>query len=197
MKVIFFDIGGVYAKGTLSHQIQILSDSLNINKEIVESVVKEFIKDFSIGKMSETDFFKKVSSKLKVKPGAVRALWASEIIFKVDKDVKNIVKELKENGYVVGTITDIDPVQKKEHLRRGTYKVFDIVVTSVDARSTKTGKLIYKKALQLAGANPQDCIMIDDNENKLVAAKELGMNTIFFKNSIQLEKDLRSLGVKI
>jgi putative hydrolase of the HAD superfamily len=56
---------------------------------------------------------------------------------------------------------------------------------------------IYELALKITQCAPQECVMIDDRGLNLECAKELGLQTIQFKNVAQLEADLGKLGVTV
>lgn len=196
IKVIFFDIGGVYAKGNLYSVVENIAENLSISKREVMIAVKEYVWDFAVDKITVKEFCKNVAGKLNTTPERIKKLWAPEAIFQINRDVENIVLVLKKNGYVVGAITDIDRIHLKIHSERGTYNIFDIIINSVDTKLTKSDKEIYIKAVKSVKAKPEECVMIDDVEEKLAAAKELGMKTILFKDAEQLSKKLHTLGVK-
>ena len=54
---------------------------------------------------------------------------------------------------------------------------------------------IYQKSLKITQRNPAECVLIDDRGLNLECARELGMNTILFRNVTQLREDLKRLGV--
>jgi putative hydrolase of the HAD superfamily len=56
---------------------------------------------------------------------------------------------------------------------------------------------IYKLALKITQRQPSECILIDDRGLNLECARELGMNTIQYKNLAQLREDLARFGVTV
>jgi putative hydrolase of the HAD superfamily len=54
---------------------------------------------------------------------------------------------------------------------------------------------IYKLALEITQRGRGECILIDDRGLNLECARELGMNTIQYKNLAQLREDLARFGV--
>jgi putative hydrolase of the HAD superfamily len=54
---------------------------------------------------------------------------------------------------------------------------------------------IYELALKITQCEPSACILIDDRGLNLECARELGMNTIQYKNLAQLLEDLARYGV--
>jgi putative hydrolase of the HAD superfamily len=59
----------------------------------------------------------------------------------------------------------------------------------------KPGAEIYTKALKITQREPAETILIDDRGLNLECARELGMNTILFRNVSQLQEDLNRFGV--
>jgi putative hydrolase of the HAD superfamily len=59
----------------------------------------------------------------------------------------------------------------------------------------KPGAEIYTKALKITQREPAETVLIDDRGLNLECARELGMNTILFRNVAQLREDLSRLGV--
>lgn len=196
IKVIFFDIGGVYLRNSLSTIIDLIADKIASGRKSVEKAIMEFIFDFMTGNMGKDEFFEKVSAKIKASPKALERLWVSEDIFNVNKSVKELVERLKRSSYAVACITDVDPLILAENRRRGLYSVFDFCVNSIDEKSTKYDGKIYLSAIKKAGTTPDECLVIDDTKEKLAAAKELGMRTILFENVVQLKKDLKKNKIK-
>lgn len=61
----------------------------------------------------------------------------------------------------------------------------------------KPDEAIYRMVLQVTQRTPEECIFIDDREVNLECPRELGMNTILFKDAAQLRTELASQGVKL
>jgi putative hydrolase of the HAD superfamily len=56
---------------------------------------------------------------------------------------------------------------------------------------------IYNLALKITQQNPAECILIDDRGLNLECARELGIQTILFKDLAQLRDDLARFGIVI
>ena len=146
IKAIFFDIGGVYVKWTYELVIHNISDKLKLDNDKIREIVDIYKHDFSTGKMTVKDFFYKISIKLCVDPETFRNVWYSPESLEKNKDVEDIIIKLKEQNFLIGAITDIDPVYLEKNKENGIYNIFDFVINSVDAKSRKIDKIIYIKA---------------------------------------------------
>lgn len=80
---------------------------------------------------------------------------------------------------------------QKFHLR----EYFSAFFSSCYLGLRKPGAEIYIKALKITQRDPSETILIDDRGLNLECARELGMNTILFRNVAQLRDDLNRFGV--
>jgi putative hydrolase of the HAD superfamily len=82
---------------------------------------------------------------------------------------------------------------EKFHLR----DYFDAFLSSCYLGVRKPDKAIYTLALSITQRKPDECLFVDDRALNLECAQELGMHTIQFKNTAQLEKEMKQLGIAI
>lgn len=74
-------------------------------------------------------------------------------------------------------------------------KYFSAFFSSCYLGVRKPDAAIYKLALSITQRAPAECVMIDDRPLNLECAKELGISTIAFHSTKQLQDDLARLGV--
>ena len=72
---------------------------------------------------------------------------------------------------------------------------FEGIVVSGTEKTRKPFKKIYYLTLERYNLKAANSLFIDDNERNIIAAKEIGINTIKFNNSSQLKNDLKLMGV--
>jgi putative hydrolase of the HAD superfamily len=82
---------------------------------------------------------------------------------------------------------------KKFHLR----DYFEAFFSSCYLGVRKPNAGIYTLSLKITQREPGECILIDDRGLNLECARELGMNTIQYKNVPQLREDLARFGVTV
>lgn len=75
-------------------------------------------------------------------------------------------------------------------------KYFTVFFSSCFLGTKKPDEEIYVKALAISQRVPEECVFIDDRALNLDAPKKLGIKTIQFRDAVQLENDLRVLGVE-
>jgi 2-haloacid dehalogenase len=108
-----------------------------------------------------------------------------------------IFKELKEsNRYKIYALTNWSaetfPMaqQKFDFLNW-----FDGIVVSGTEKMRKPAPEFYQILLDRYNVNPQDALFIDDNHRNILAAEELGINSIHFTSPEQLREELNKLGI--
>ncbi len=73
--------------------------------------------------------------------------------------------------------------------------IFRLFVSSCFVGLRKPDEPIYKLALELTQARPENCCFIDDRKANLEAPARLGMHVIQMQNVEQLRQDVAALGV--
>ncbi|HUQ46678.1 MAG TPA: HAD-IA family hydrolase [Gemmatimonadaceae bacterium] len=78
----------------------------------------------------------------------------------------------------------------------GLDAIFDAFLSSCWLRLRKPTAGFYMRALNIAQANPRTSVFIDDREQNIVPARDLGMHVIHYQSAAQLSTDLTNLGIK-
>src|SRR5258705_5584416 len=114
-------------------------------------------------------------------------------------DSLKIAEELAESGrYFMATLNN-------EILELNLYRIqqfalrrcFSVFFSSCFLGVRKPDEAIYRIVLQTTQRTPEECIFIDDREVNLECPRELGINTILFKDAAQLRAELISSGVML
>lgn len=69
-------------------------------------------------------------------------------------------------------------------------KAFDEIVVSAEVGIVKPDERIYQLVVDRLGVTPKDCLYIDDRENFLIPARQLGMSAILYENFDQIKHDI-------
>ena len=79
----------------------------------------------------------------------------------------------------------------------GLLKYFDVVAASAELGVSKPDRLIFEKAIELAGCQFHNAVMVGDRlDNDIIPAKALGMKTVWIRKglsiyqSVDLGKDI-------
>ncbi len=108
----------------------------------------------------------------------------------------DILRKLKDKGFPLYGLSNWSA--EKFNLVRVDYPFFDWfddIVLSGEVGLIKPNADIFEHLLERIGRLAGDCLFIDDHEPNILAAKNLGFQTIKFESAEQLEADLLSFGI--
>jgi putative hydrolase of the HAD superfamily len=103
------------------------------------------------------------------------------------------MRELRMRGYKLAICTN--NVREWEPLWRAKLpvdQIFDVVVDSAFVGARKPERLIYDITLQRLSVDPQAALLIDDIELNCDAARELGINAVWFQSTEQAITDVEA-----
>lgn len=122
----------------------------------------------------------------------------TEMIGGLVEDSIRILKRLHEMNYPLYGLTNWSAETFPYVLNKyDFFRVFRDIVISGEEKVIKPYPEIYQILLSRNNLLAQHCLFIDDNIENLLGAEKLGIQTIKFENSKQLEKDLRLMGIQL
>ena len=196
IKAIIFDAGGVYLQGSFNTFVDKSCQILGIKNIFRKDVEIVFDSDFNKGKITAEECFQKyfgisiTDEQMKEIMGVWMSTWVPT------KEMSNIVQKLKQR-YTLAMISNSDKVNSEKYTQKGWYSPFTVVVLSHEEGILKPEKRIYEITLERLGLLAEECVFIDDQQEVLVPARNMGIKTIQYLSIEQLQKDLISLGVKV
>lgn len=93
----------------------------------------------------------------------------------IDDCVLNIIKNLKEKGYSIYLLSNINEYTYNFVKKSGLFDIVDGYVLSYQEHQIKPYMSIYNTLLNRYELIPSECIFIDDNEKNIATANKLGM----------------------
>jgi len=110
-----------------------------------------------------------------------------------------IVRDLMQSGrYFMATLNnEILELNVFRIEKFGLARYFSAFFSSCFLGLRKPDEAIYRTVLQVTQRAPEECLFIDDREVNLECPRELGINTILFKDAAQLQTELISYGVAL
>jgi putative hydrolase of the HAD superfamily len=108
-----------------------------------------------------------------------------------------LAQRLKRNGYKIGILANeaeewMDIKRKKGKLTA----LFDVVHGSADLRLAKPNAKAYTLTLKALHSRSEETVFIDNLTRNTSGAKRLGMQTIYFRDIVQLKKRLKAMGIR-
>ncbi len=109
---------------------------------------------------------------------------------KLIRPVFSIFKKIKISKYIFSNSNPIHLEYVKKNFS------FVLALTKANFFTLRKERLVsFRKVIRLIGIKPTEVIFIDDKKEMIDRAKKIGMKAILYKNSIQLEKELRKFNV--
>lgn len=197
---IVFDLGNVILPFDFEKSVKKISAYSTLNCENIRKFLFEtgLKKKADKGEISKFDFFEEVNKSLNtgLKFNQFRKIWCE--IFVINKKVTEIIKSLRSQGYYLILYSDTDELHY-EYFRDkfDILKYFDNLIFSFEIKHVKTEKESISFLQNRLKSRPENSIFIDDKEENLLYARELGINCILFKNNELLLMELKKYGVNI
>jgi len=121
--------------------------------------------------------------------------WAETVTGEVPGMIE-LLALLKRKGYPLYGLsnwsTETFPLMRSRYT---FFDLFDDMVISGYVNLIKPEPAIFHLLLQKISKPARECLLIDDAEKNVAAAKQLGMEAILFQSAAQLRTELESLGI--
>ncbi|OGC48166.1 hypothetical protein A3A69_01235 [candidate division WWE3 bacterium RIFCSPLOWO2_01_FULL_37_15] len=200
IKAICFDLDGVYFtsdsfKNFKKHLPKEVNDEEKISYVLAKS--DEMIR-FKRGEMSEEEYWEYATMELKIKTDLDGICDCLRESYDINHEVADYVTKVQKAGYKTCICSNnfITRVRELDN-EWGFLDIFDIKVFSYEVGFMKPAREIYQVLITKTGANPNEIVYADDDENKMTGAKDLGINTFIYTNFNDFKNKLASLGVYI
>lgn len=174
---IFFDVGSTLVDETeaYDHRAREMIMNTGIAFSIFDDKRIELAKQGFDGNSEAIKYF-----------GLKKTPWHSEDETPFE-DVWDTLETLKERGYQLGIIANQSPGTAQRLKKWGLCKYFDVVAASAELGLAKPDRLIFEKALELAGSQPQNSVMVGDRlDNDIIPAKAFGMKTVWIRKGLSI-----------
>jgi putative hydrolase of the HAD superfamily len=140
----------------------------------VDPEARELLVALETGKIDELEFERRFAHILEVEPdGLIDGLFAG---VGPDTAMVQAVRRAREGGIKTALVSNSWGVHRYPHDLFD--ELFDGVVISGEEGIRKPSRRMYQLGAERAGVEPQACVYVDDLEQNLTPAREMGMATI-------------------
>ena len=198
IKNVIFDVGRVLIKYSPKKILEDFGYSEIEVEDILELVFQnEMWQELDRGRLTKEEFIYILGSKrpdLKEKIEYVMDNWQDHLS-SIEENT-SILKDIKEKGFNLYVLSNFESTAFKKLKDRFKYfDLFDDIVISCDVKMLKPDEGIYLYLLNKHGLIPEECLFIDDMKMNIETAKRLGMNTIWFRENINIKEELEKMGI--
>ena len=198
VKTIIFDWGGVICYPITRRLVSKLKEKFELEERAIRKAYFKDLLDYETGKLTDKDFWQRFCKELSIKVHEDVLMGIIRETEELDKEVYDLIVDLKKrNRYKLVLLSNNIPVMVNYIRQKFDLSVFDHLFFSNELGMRKPHLGIFAHVLKEIKTNPEDAIFIDDKEENVNAAAELGIKTILFQNADKLKKDLTQLNVKI
>lgn len=207
LKGLIFDLGGVVVDWSNNISYNFIKDRYGVEFECVRRELERRLPLVQIGDLPERDWLREFFLFHGISPTTEHYhVWGDTFTdAKLDEGVVRIVHCLKQLGYKLGALSNIEPSRVAEMRKREILDFFDAVVFSSEVglrkgsniKSGEPDTTIYKLVLEKLVLESGECIYIDDFREYTEAAETAGIRSILFTDSEQLINELKSFGIDL
>jgi putative hydrolase of the HAD superfamily len=154
--------------------------------------------ELETGRLSEPAFMSMLGDELRAQLGRDVGMHRFSDVYwaelRVNEPVVELLRELKAAGYRLALLTN--NVREWEPRWRAMLPIdelFEDVVDSGFVGLRKPDRAIYELSCSRLGVAPSECLFLDDFPHNCDAARELGMNAVWFQDTPQAIQDVRDV----
>lgn len=200
IEAVIFDVGGVLVRTSDWALRRRWENKLGLMPGESEEMVfgEPMGTKAQLGEISTEELWRWVAGKLNLSPADLSTFqndfWACD---ELDQTLVILLDRLKENYQLAIISNAMDNLGKLLTNRYPIADRFDLIVSSAEEGIMKPNTEIYRRTLNRLSVEPDEAIFIDDNEENIAGAINVGLQTIQFHPEIDLFAELASRGIQI
>jgi putative hydrolase of the HAD superfamily len=198
IRALFWDIGGVLlSNGWDRDQRKEVVTEFGLDPEDFQERHKLIVPELEIGRLSLTDYLTQtvfMAPRDFSREDFTSAMEAQSV---PDEAALSLLRSLagKHRMYALNNESrELNAFRRRQFDLDGPLLAF---FSSCYLGVAKPNPAIYRLALELAGVQPGQAVMIDDRLQNVEAARSVGMQAIRFMDTGQLQSDLERLNVRV
>lgn len=180
IQVIFLDWGGVLCEDPSQGFVNYCSSFFKIPASTLRPVLLKNLPDFMQG-LTEFEFWKRIARELPISSPDF-SLWqkALQQVYRPHQPMLDLAKQLNKLGYRLALLSNTEPPSKQFHLQQG-YDFFEQRFFSCDLNLVKPDANLFQTAIQSMGAQPEQCLLVDDRAENIQGARNIGMHAYHYQ----------------
>ena len=195
IRAVFFDLGGVILRTEYQAPRQHLAEKLGMEYDDLVKVVFDSESGYkaSIGAITPDEHWASVTKRLKRPASEMEALrhefFAGDII---DRTLLEFLRSLR-GTYKTGLISNAWGDLRDYIVREKFDDAFDHMIISAEVGAVKPDAKIFKIALEQAGVQAHEAVLVDDFAVNIEGCEKVGMQGIYFEDAESTLLQLKEL----
>ena len=200
-KFVLFDIGGVLVDWHMSWITSEISKRFDIKEDLIILAFDKYLPKLDSGKINESNFWQNIATDTEsdLLKNNNESLW--DTYFRKNAipkpDVKKLSIDLKNNGFTIGIISNIEKVTHGVVDDWDMLSHFEHKFMSYQIGFSKPDPRIYEYVIDKLPYSPDELLFIDDKPSNVESAKNCGIESIHFTNFDNLQSSLEQFEVAI
>jgi len=198
IKFLLFDLTGVLVHKVLNSPTGYkINGKLFLRQELEPIFISPSYLDYMLGQITHSefmaDFIKTQNLDLSLKE--FDQILESSVI--PVEGMPELIKKLSKKFHIVLVNNEGRVFSETKIKNSGAAPFIHSVISSWKIGLIKPDPLFFQKVLAILETKPQECLFIDDSPKNVLAAKNLGIDSILFQNHVQLTIELtkRKIGL--
>jgi glucose-1-phosphatase len=155
------------------------------------------MRDYETGLLTSEEFYRQICSACQLTVSRNDFIAAYTQIFEPIPSTYELIRQLKPR-YKLGLLSNTNEWHYVHGIKPvEVFPLFDTVTLSYEVKAMKPAQEIYHDALGKLGVSPAECVYIDDLEENVLAAQNLGMQGFLYRTGEELRSSLEQLGLQI
>jgi putative hydrolase of the HAD superfamily len=195
LRVLALDLGGVvYRSWPDQPFIQRWSGRFGVSpEELTECLWRQPQWPLAeIGEITPDECHARTAARLGVAPVLVRALVTEAFASDPDEALASYVAGVRRREVVVAALTNNMSCESELLARPELARLFDLAISSADARLAKPDAGFYRHAETRLSAAGEEVIFLDDTLANIEAARSLGWRAIHYKSTAQSIEEIEA-----
>jgi len=196
IRAIIFDWAGVFCSPGEPFAHPNLQEQTGLTLDQIGQKTKDIQAAYYLGQTSTAEFWTKVAKRLnlgQLSPVELSRAYLSS--YRLYPEMLRLAADLRPR-YQTAILSNLTRLMMDHIVAEHQIKdFFDMVFFSNEIGYAKPDPLSYRFALTKLKAKPEQTIFIDDSKTNLVAAAQLGLQTILFESPEQCHQALAVFGV--
>lgn len=200
MKNIIFDLGNVLLTfKPKEFLLNILKDEKKVDSFTSKAIMTETWLKLDRGTISVDNAIKKLKADFPEEMDMIDLFFTHWMdMFKPIKKNVTIAERLKQKGYNLYILSNfiLEPCEEVNR-RLEFFKLFDGAVYSYQIHHLKPENEMYTHLTETYGLNPEESVFLDDHQECLIPAEEMGMKVIWVQEDTDIQEKLLKLGIAV
>lgn len=197
---VIFDIGGVVTPQRHVEIVEALAKQTGGSYEKFRGLIEDDWPKAVTGELTILDVYsnlcRNISTNVKPEQLPETHLKLYEEFFSDwNQDVLDLISGLRDEGYKVPCLSNIEPEIADHNREKGLFDYFDCAFLSCEMKMKKPQPKIYKTVMFELGIQPNQGVLVDDREDFGQGAINADMGFIHFQDANQLREEFDRLRI--